>query len=66
MRNFRPILVHFESHASGGLDREASAAMKGRAKHVLQSLRQYSMLLFIHPMLGVLQELKHISLLFQK
>ncbi|KAJ8404082.1 hypothetical protein AAFF_G00344320 [Aldrovandia affinis] len=47
-------------------DKEASAAMKGRAKLVQQSLKQYKMLLFIHLMLDVLQELKQLSLLFQR
>ncbi|KAJ8391182.1 hypothetical protein AAFF_G00096110 [Aldrovandia affinis] len=40
--------------------------MKGRAKLVQQSLKQYKMLLFIHLMLDVLQELKQLSLLFQR
>lgn len=40
--------------------------MKGRAKLILKSLKQYSTLLFIHLMLDILQELKHLSLLFQK
>jgi len=66
MRNYRPILVHFENHASDPNDREASAAMKGRAKLVQHTLKQYNMLLFIHLMLDVLQELKHLSLLFQQ
>ncbi|KAK7156938.1 hypothetical protein R3I94_006858 [Phoxinus phoxinus] len=66
MRNYRPTLVHFENHASDPNDREASAAMKGRAKLVQHTLKQYNMLLFIHLMLDVLQELKHLSLLFQQ
>ncbi|CAL8234542.1 unnamed protein product, partial [Boreogadus saida] len=40
--------------------------MKGRAKLMLKSLKQYSTLLFIHLMLDILQELKQLSLLFQK
>lgn len=59
MRNYRPILLHFENHASDPNDREASA-MKGRAKLVQHTLKQYNMLLFIHLMLDVLQELKHL------
>ncbi|KAJ8386092.1 hypothetical protein AAFF_G00176860 [Aldrovandia affinis] len=66
MRNYRPILIHFENHASDPNDKEASAAMKGRAKLVQQSLKQQKMLLFIHLMLDVLQELKQLSLLFQR
>ncbi|KAJ8375727.1 hypothetical protein SKAU_G00063070 [Synaphobranchus kaupii] len=66
MRNYRPILMHFENHASDPNDKEASAAMKGRAKLVQKSLKQYKMLLFIHLMLDVLQELKQLSLLFQR
>ncbi|KAJ8412699.1 hypothetical protein AAFF_G00116500 [Aldrovandia affinis] len=66
MRNYRPILIHFKNHASDPNDKEASAAMKGRAKLVQQSLKQYKMLLFIHLMLDVLQELKQLSLLFQR
>ncbi|XP_056464859.1 zinc finger protein 862-like [Gadus chalcogrammus] len=66
MRNYKPLLVHFENHASDPHDREASAAMKGRAKLMLKSLKQYSTLLFIHLMLDILHELKQLSLLFQK
>ncbi|CAM4687216.1 unnamed protein product [Leuciscus chuanchicus] len=66
MRNYRPILVHFENHASDPNDREANAAMRGRAKLVQHTLKQYNMLLFIHLMLDVLQELKHLRLLFQQ
>lgn len=66
MRNYKPLLVHFENHASDPNDREASAAMKGRAKLIMTSLKQYSTLLFIHLMLDLPQELKHLSLLFQK
>ena len=66
MRNYKPLLVHFENHASDPHDREASVAMKGRAKLMLKSLKQYSTLLFIHLMLDILHELKQLSLLFQK
>ncbi|XP_049450379.1 E3 SUMO-protein ligase KIAA1586-like [Epinephelus fuscoguttatus] len=60
MRNYKPLLVHFENHASDPNDREASAAMKGRARLILKSLKQYRTLLFIHLMLDILQELKHL------
>ncbi|CAL8323635.1 unnamed protein product [Arctogadus glacialis] len=70
MRNYKPLLVHFENHASDPHDREASAAMKGRAKLMLKSLKQYSTLsmssmrwMKIHLMLDILQELKQLSLL---
>ncbi|KAL2087967.1 hypothetical protein ACEWY4_016795 [Coilia grayii] len=66
MRNYKPRLVHFENHTSDPSDKEASAAMKGRSKLIMTSLKQYSTLLFIHLMLDLLQELKHLSLLFQK
>lgn len=66
MRNYKPLLVHFENHASDPNNRDACAAMKGRAKLIMTSLKQYSTLLFIHLMLDLLQDLKHLSLSFQK
>lgn len=63
IRNYRPILAHFEKPAS---DREASVAIKVRAKPVTQSLQQYSMLLLSYLMLNIYHRLKHHNLLFQQ
>ncbi|XP_071752885.2 zinc finger protein 862-like [Centroberyx gerrardi] len=66
VKNFKVTLVHFENHASDPNDREASAVMKGRARSIHRSLTQYKMVMFIHLLLDILQELKQLSLLFQR
>jgi len=66
VKNFKVTLVHFENHASDPNDREASALMKGRARAIHRSLTQYKMVMFIHLVLDILQELKQLSLLFQR
>ena len=65
VRNYPAILVHMESHASDMHDREASDAMKGRASHTMKALKQYKSIIFLHFLLDILKELKHLSLLFQ-
>ncbi|KAK5881723.1 hypothetical protein CesoFtcFv8_022488 [Champsocephalus esox] len=57
VKNFKVTLVHFENHASDPHDREASALMKGRARAIHRSLTQYKMVMFIHLVLDILQEL---------
>lgn len=63
MRNYQPILAHFENPAS---DREASGTIEVRAKPVTQSLQRYSMLLLSYLMLDIFHRLKHHNLLFQQ
>lgn len=65
IQNYPAILVHMENHASDKNDREASDAMKGRASHTVKTLKQYKSILFLHFLLDILKELKHLSLLFQ-
>ncbi|KAJ4947671.1 hypothetical protein JOQ06_009704, partial [Pogonophryne albipinna] len=66
VKNFKVTLVHFENHASDPNDGVASALMKGRAHAIHRSLTQYKMVMFIHLVLDILQELKQLSLLFQR
>ncbi|XP_066272600.1 zinc finger protein 862-like [Branchiostoma lanceolatum] len=64
--DYKAIVVHFENLANDLNNNEASVKMRGRAKKLHKSLTQYKMVEFIHVMLDVLQELKEVSLLFQK
>ncbi|XP_078670963.1 zinc finger protein 862-like [Branchiostoma floridae x Branchiostoma belcheri] len=64
--NYRAIVVYFENLANDLNHAEASVKMRGRAKVVHKSLTKYKMVKFVHVMLDVLQELKVVSLLFQK
>lgn len=66
VKNFKVTLVHFENHASDPNDNEAIAVMKVRPCSIHRPLTQYKMVMFIHLGLDILQELKQLSLLFQR